>query len=95
MASGKMSSRVALLFHLLIYSVLIFVLGEVGFSDMQKESPVVWKVTRHEGRRGRILFEADSVLEKLAEKPDFAPEWEEKVTADENGAVRHQFLRNG
>jgi len=85
------------LLHLLIYSALIFVLGKVGFSDMQEEfkQPVTWTVTRHEGRGGRILFVADPVLEKLVDNPNFAPEWEEEVTADEKGVVKHQSLRNG
>jgi len=85
------------LLHLLTYSALIFVIGKVGFSNMQEHTkyPVTWTVARHEGRRGRILFAADSVLEKLVDNPNFVPEWAEEVTADESGAVRHQLLRNG
>lgn len=83
--------------YLLIYSVLIFVTGKVGFANMQEISkqPVKWAVTRHEGGRARILFAADPVLAKIADNPDFSPEWAEEVTADENGAVRHRLLRNG
>jgi hypothetical protein len=77
--------------------VILLTFALLVFSDApeQPDHPAVWKVARCEGRMGRSLFISDPVLLKLAEDPDFAPDWEEEVTEDEDGVVSHEFLRNG
>jgi dienelactone hydrolase len=75
--------------------LLTFMLLAFSDASEQPDHPAVWKVARCEGRMGRSLFVSDPVLLKLAEDPDYTPDWEEQVTADKDGNVSHTFLRNG
>lgn len=77
-----------------LLSLLVLAFSEAPMSELPVP-PAVWKVARQEGGRGRALFAPDAVLLKLAENPDFAPDWEEEAAVDEDGTVSHQFLRNG
>jgi len=79
--------------------IILLTLIMMSFSELSEqkiEQPTVWKIYRHEGRRGgRILFVKDEVLFKLAENANFSPDWEEEVIMDEKGNVRHELLKNG
>ncbi|MGB9594804.1 MAG: prolyl oligopeptidase family serine peptidase, partial [Candidatus Poribacteria bacterium] len=69
------------------------------FSQVQTlpTNSIVWKVAESEFRGGfaRTILEANPILLKLTEDPNFVPDWKDTATADENGIVKHNFFRNG
>ncbi len=78
-------------------TILMIALMALSETTEQLNQPSIWKVEKLERgmRRGRILFSADPILAKLAEDPNYIPDWEEEAKIDENGDVKHDSLRNG